>query len=99
MNKTTVNRTLSLLVSLFWLVVAYNHFGNISDTFKMIFVLLFPLAFIWFGEFFGKQLGYAGFGGSYHYIDKETPGILVAGIGWFFLTGLPIIAWLVGGFG
>jgi hypothetical protein len=45
-------------------------------------VLAFPLVLIWFSDALGSFRGYVGKGG---YIDKETPGCLVAATGWIFL--------------
>ena len=50
-----------------------------------------PLALVWFPEFFGSFTGYVGRGGN---IDTESPPWLVAGLGWFFLVGMPVV-WLI----
>jgi len=59
---------------------------------------VFPLALIWFPEYFGCITGYVG-GGVPANIDTETPAWLVSAAGWFFLVGLPVVLYLVRGCG
>ncbi len=53
-----------------------------------LFVIIFPLALIWFSEPLGQYTGYAGRGGD---ISTPTPGILVAAVGWVLLVVLLVI--------
>ncbi len=55
-------------------------------------VLLIPLALIWFPEEVGEFTGYVGRGGN---IDAPSPAFLVAGFGWFFLVGLPVLLYIL----
>ncbi len=53
--------------------------------------LLFSLTLIWFPEEIG---GYTGMW-NLHHIDHKTPAFLVSAMGWFFLVGAPIVAYLL----
>jgi len=85
---TILNRSLSLLVVIGYLIISgtYNGVGN--EFVKAGVCSLIPLCFIWFGEQIGSFTGYLGRGGN---IDIESPGWLVCIMGWFFLVGIPII--------
>lgn len=53
---------------------------------------LFPLVMIWFPDELGSYTGGAGHGQR---IDQESPPWAVAGLGWIFLIGGPIVLiWL-----
>jgi hypothetical protein len=55
-------------------------------------ILLLPLALIWFPDVFGSYIGPVGRGG---YVDQETPPVLIAFAGWFFLIGMPAILYFI----
>ena len=48
---------------------------------------------IWFPEEIGDAKGY--FVGHFGLVDRPTPRILIASVGWFFLVGLPVLGWLL----
>jgi hypothetical protein len=50
-----------------------------------------PLAFIWFPDEIGSVTGYFRTG----YVNVQTPGIMISIMGWFFLVGLPVLAYLI----
>lgn len=90
----TISRIASLLIALPAMiagiieVTAEKGFG--PDVFAPL-VLLFPLALIWFPEPIGSITGYIGHGR----ISVETPPVLVAAAGWFFLVGFPLVLMLL----
>lgn len=93
-NKTLINRSLSVATCVILFFVVWYSQDSFVYALKMSPAFLFPLSLIWFGDFFGSRLGFAGFGGSYTYIDKPSPGWMVATVGWVFLIGIPVLAWL-----
>ena len=66
------------------------HFGGVAY-WKWSLGLLLPLAFIWFPEEIGSLTGYYKTG----YVNTQTPGAIIAFLGWAILLGLPIIAFLL----
>ena len=64
-----------------------------NGTFVLLMVLLWPLSFIWFPEYWGN------FTGSIRgpIIDQKSPPVLVSLMGWFFLVVFPfILLWMLG---
>jgi hypothetical protein len=58
-----------------------------SGTFAISLILLWPLSFIWFPEYWGNYTG--SFQGRY--IREKSPPILIALMGWFFLVAFPAL--------
>ncbi len=56
---------------------------------KRLVVAGFPLALIWFSEPLGSFMGSVGRGGD---VTSETPGWMIAGVGWIFLIALACAA-------
>ncbi len=52
-----------------------------------------PLALIWCPEFLGNLTGW----GTRAPVDQPSPPKLVAGMGWLFLLGLPVLVFFVAG--
>ena len=75
-----VNRTLSAAVAVVYLVLGYYGGGPILLVRVAMFLLL-PMACIWFGEELGAFTGVM----RGHYVDAESPGCLVAFLGWVLL--------------
>jgi hypothetical protein len=82
------NRILSSLLALIYVIRAYETAGA-EAVFKVIVLVIFPLACIWYGEAMG---GYVGFrwGGS---ITNTSPGILVCVLGWVLLIIPLVLIW------
>lgn len=76
----------------------YNSRGIESLGVVVLFLIL-PLACIWFSETLGNYTGPSFFKGNrYDYftsIDKETPGCMIALVGWILLLLLPLIYLLI----
>jgi hypothetical protein len=87
-----VSRIASLLVATGYLIAAGVSAGWDGRILLLGVILLLTLALIWFPDVCGSYLGPAGRGGT---IDRESPPILVALVGWFFLVGLPIVLLLI----
>jgi len=86
---TLLNRGLSLLIYIGYLVIAYFK-GTGTDTLKIAVALLLPMGCIWFAEAFGGYTGWA----HYQIIDTPTPAILICAGGWFMLIELPILLYI-----
>lgn len=87
-----LNRSLSLLVAIGYVLAVYLHTDSSERTFRMCIGLVFPLACIWFGEQLGNYTGFV----RGHYVSTPTPGWLVAAGGWLMLVGAPLIAYALG---
>ncbi len=87
-----LNKGLSLLVAaaMVVLMVADGYAG--PEIFKLVMGLIAILAFIWFGNELGSMTGYHSHGS---YVNTETPGWMVCGMGWFLLVGVPIVGYLL----
>ena len=88
---TIVNRGLSLLIALLYLVLAYNARGG-EAVLKLAMFLLLPLACIWFAQPLGD------YGGTIRgqSMTSSTPGFLVCAGGWLILVGVPVLVYLLG---
>jgi hypothetical protein len=92
--EISLSKILSVVVVLVYVLVAWIAVGEQRAPAAVLTVLvscLFPLAMIWFPDELGDMTG-AVRGG---YIDRPSPGWLVAAFGWFFLVGMPIVIWLL----
>ena len=85
----TWNRTLSGLLAICYIVVAFATGGGETGCKVMLMVIL-PLACIWFGDAMG---GYTGPSGSI-WITAPSPGIMVQIVGWLVLL-LPVFSILL----
>ena len=77
----TGRKLLAFFVSLIDAFVMFNRTGVEAP----FFIILAPLALIWFAEFLGTIRGNLGTGGI---INTDTPGWMVAGFGWIVLLGM-----------
>ena len=84
-------RILSLILVGFYLVVAY-YLNRIEAIYKMIPVVLFGLACIWYGDSLGRMAGFRWFGNIN--ISHTTPGGFLRFLGWILLF-LPLIILVV----
>jgi hypothetical protein len=84
------SRILSILIAILYLVYAY-HAGGGELVLRVLGYLLLPMACIWFSEEMGSYTG-VGFGRGA--ITQETPGCLVALVGWLLLL-LPLILLMI----
>lgn len=87
---TLVNRSLSLLV-LVGYIVAARHLGALDLLLKIGLPLLLAIACIWFPDEFGDLTGIV----HYHLITTSTPGFAVCAVGWLILLGLPLVIWYI----
>ncbi|TWU20631.1 hypothetical protein Pla52o_45090 [Novipirellula galeiformis] len=62
-----------------------------SGTFAFVLVLLWPLSFIGFPEYWGNYTGFI----HGPFIDKKSPPIVVSMMGWFFLVVFPLLLMLI----
>jgi hypothetical protein len=86
--QITTSKIASLVVAAIYVVVAIISEGGLTQQVGVLcLTLLIPLVLIWFPEELGAFTGLAGRG----YINSESPALLVAVMGWFFLVGLPLL--------
>ena len=85
---TFLNRAISLLVALLYLVAAYKYGGG-ETMLKTAMGLLLSLACIWFPEPLGK------YGSTIRgqLMTSPTPEFLVCAGGWLVLIGVPLIVY------
>ena len=88
------SRILSGIIAVAYLVVAYLA-ADAATLFRVGFILILPLACIWFSDEMG---GYTGVGMGRGAITSTTPGCLVAFGGWLLLL-LPVIVALIAALG
>jgi hypothetical protein len=77
--RVTPSKAVALLVAI--AVCVYN------GTLAFIVVLLWPLSFIWFPEYWGSYTGFI----RGPYIDEKSPPTLVSLMGWSFLVIFPLL--------
>jgi hypothetical protein len=83
-------KRLSLVVAIIYFAIAILCKWEANVLLRLFGLLLLPLACIWFADAMGKYTGFSPLGQLN--ITKETPGCLVALVGWILLL-LPI--WVV----
>lgn len=87
----TASKLASLIIAIFYIrSVAISAGTDITDIVKVCLLLLIPLALIWVSDELG---GVSGIRGGRNF--SESPGVLVAAMGWFFLVGMPLIFYLL----
>lgn len=58
-----------------------------NGTLSFLLVVLWPLSFIWFPEYWGNYTGFL----RGQYVDQKSPPILISMMGWFFLVVFPLL--------
>ncbi|MBW1823344.1 MAG: hypothetical protein JRI87_02085 [Deltaproteobacteria bacterium] len=76
-----MRKIISLVISIIYLVAAYSA-GGAAIFFKVLVFLLFPVAFIWFGD---AMVNYKRSATGGRPITKELPGCLIRLAGWILL--------------
>ncbi len=87
--QLTFGRLLSLAIASVYVVLVIS-LGGIGY-WKWSLTLLLPLALIWFPEEIGSITGYYKTG----YVNVQTPGAIVAFLGWVILLGVPVLAYIL----
>ena len=90
-SLTTINRSLSLIVAAFYLLIAYFSEKQAALIIKALIFLAFPLGCIWFGDILGNFTGLM----RGQYINQTSPGWLVSAGGWLILLGVPFLIFLM----
>lgn len=83
--RVTVAKAASVILALG--ICAYH--GSLV----LILLILWPLSFIWFPEFWGNYTGFL----RSPYINQKSPPVLVSLLGWFFLVAFLPLLWWIGG--
>lgn len=95
--RVTKGRLLSLLIAIGYLTSLILVEQGVTSTIAAIsLVLLFPLALIWFPDELGSITGPLG---RSSLTMTDTPARVIAGLGWFFLVGLPLLVYLFANLG
>ena len=88
----TPARILSLVVAVGYVAAAYLRLPGFDRSgLDIYFVLVSSLALIWFSDELGETRGISMDGNC---VDRESPGWLVAAIGWIWLFGYPFVPYL-----
>jgi hypothetical protein len=85
-----VGRLIFLIFSITYLVGAFISDGIVLCLMVLVYLVL-PCACIWFSDEIGSYKGYAR---GLSYINVESPGCLVAFMGWVFLL-IPLVIYVV----
>lgn len=75
-----MQRIISLMIAGFYVVWTYLTWGG-EKAFLTGIIVIWPVALIWFGDYFAHYRGWAG----WILIRRESPGLLIRGMGWFLL--------------
>src|SRR4051812_43058301 len=95
----TYSKLCSLAIAVVYVTaVAIAGGGRINDVLPVCVMLLIPLGLIWFPDELGS-VSPVRRGGKWTTEGagrwSESPGILVAAMGWFFLIGMPLIFYVL----
>jgi len=82
-------KILSLGIAISYAIFGIHQGG--AGYWKWSLTLLLPLSLIWFSEEIGNLTGYYKTG----YVNVQTPGVIIALLGWFFLLGVPVLLYLL----
>ena len=93
--RVTLSKIAALAVSIGLVVATFVLERSWSLALTVAVGTLLLLALIWFPEFFGSLTGW----GRRAPIDRPSPPLLVAALGWLLLLGLPILALVSGWIG
>jgi hypothetical protein len=89
----TASKFVSLVIAITYAIGITVVQGGVTSAVVVTWlILIFPLALIWFPDELGSFTGYVGRGGN---INSETPGALIAMMGWFFLVGFPALMYFL----
>ena len=90
-----VGRILSALICVAYVAGAFAAGSLLLSQMAVVYLVLGGcLMLIWFPDEIGERTGY--FAGNCGLVDRPTPRTLVAGAGWFFLVGLPLLLAFLG---
>ena len=91
--QVTVSKLVALAIAVAEVIAGFALEKNWAFALTVAAGALLPLALIWFPEFLGGLTGW----GTRAPVDRPSPPILVAGMGWLFLLGLPVLVFFMAG--
>jgi hypothetical protein len=91
--RVTVNKLVALAIAVAEVVTGLALEKNWAFALTLAVGAILPLALIWFPEFLGGLTGW----GTRAPVDQPSPPKLVAGMGWLFLLGLPVLVFFLAG--
>jgi hypothetical protein len=84
--QISVSKKVAVVIAATYDIAAFAFEKSWPFALTVAFGTLLPLALIWFPEFLGGLTGWGAVP-----VDRPSPPILVAGAGWLFLLGLPVL--------
>ena len=90
--QLTISKLAALAIAVVEVIAASALEKSWPFTLTVAVGVLLPLALIWFPEFLGGLTGW----GMSAPIDRPSPPLLVAVLGWLLLLGLPVLALVLG---
>ena len=88
----TISKMIALAIATAYVIAGFALEKSWTFALTVAAGALLPLALIWFPDKIGKAKGYWY---NHEYIDQESPPVLIAFAGWFFLVGLPVVLLLI----
>ena len=92
MNATLINRSLSLIIGIVHIgyIAGQYGFDRVSLVYSIAIIAI--VCMIWFGDAIGEFSAYFI---RRNIVNTEMPGKIACFMGWLFLCGNPIVAYLV----
>ena len=91
--QVTVSKLVALAIAVAEVIAGFTLEKSWAFALTVAAGAILPLALIWFPEFLGGLTGW----GTRAPVDRPSPPILVAGMGWLFLLGLPVLVFFLAG--
>src|SRR5262245_4456597 len=89
--QVTLGKLLALAVAAAYVIAGFALEKSWAFALTVAVGALLPLALIWFPEFLGGLTRW----GMRAPVDRPSPPRLVAGVGWLFLLGLPVLVFFL----
>jgi hypothetical protein len=91
--QVTISKLVALLLAVAEVIVTFLLAQSLSIALTAALGVLLPLALIWFPESFGDWTGW----GTRAPVHRPSAPQVVAGMGWLFLLGLPVLGFFLAG--
>jgi hypothetical protein len=91
--QVTVSKLAALAIAVVEVIAGFALEKSWAFALTVAVGVLLPLALIWFPEFLGNLTGW----GTRAPVDQPSPPKLVAGMGWLFLLGVPVLVFFLAG--
>jgi hypothetical protein len=91
--QVTISKVVALTIAAAYVIAGFALEKSWAFALTVAGGTLLPLALIWFPEFLGGLTGW----GTRAPVDRPSPPLLVVGMGWLFLLGLPVLVLFLSG--